>query len=410
MTAQIIIMNKLCIGVASDSSVTLMGQRGPQRTFPTAEKIFPLPAPHTLVVVHSGSTELLGVPYSVMVGEWIRTLPSEPLPTVADYGAHLRDWMAHQASLFTRKEQDAYFSMMVRETFLAVRSRILSACEEQGLGKDDWDSPVAGDIIDHSITGIAEYLAERPALECWDAVDGNALVLAHADLVDEVREWVFDDTPRTAAGDIALNAIAVAVFAAFVEYGTDAVLLFAGYGADQLFASSQQLTCQGFLDGHLRTGPGVSSHVSTDMNSTIIPLGQTEAARTFLDGVHPDISGAAHQRLHKFVTASKELINAGAALSSQLDRLADEAHEGLDSDIEEESRSKLVQPMLDTVAALPPAEVVRMAEALVGLQVLRQLTQADAETVGGPIDLALVTRHEGVQWIRHKSLTGARRE
>jgi hypothetical protein len=126
---------------------------------------------------------------------------------------------------------------------------------------------------------------------------------------------------------------------------------------------------------------------------------------SFLSAYNSAFLTSAHGRLESTFTKAKDLIGAGAALNSQLDSLAGEAHEGLDVDFKDLSWNEFVQPMLNTVAALPPAEVARMAESLVGLQVLRQLTQADAETVGGPIDVAIVTRHEGVRWVRHKSFT-----
>ena len=49
-------------------------------------------------------------------------------------------------------------------------------------------------------------------------------------------------------------------------------------------------------------------------------------------------------------------------------------------------------------------DLARVAESFVGLQVLRQLTQAEMETVGGPIDVAVITRADGFRWVSGKSL------
>jgi hypothetical protein len=83
MTSQIVVMNKLAAAVTSDSSVTMSGGSKVLRSYPTAEKIFLLVLPHRLAVLHSGDTELLRVPYAVLLVEWQQSL-REPSNRVAD--------------------------------------------------------------------------------------------------------------------------------------------------------------------------------------------------------------------------------------------------------------------------------------------------------------------------------------
>jgi hypothetical protein len=47
------------------------------------------------------------------------------------------------------------------------------------------------------------------------------------------------------------------------------------------------------------------------------------------------------------------------------------------------------------------AETVRLAGSLVGLASLRQMIQGET-SVGGPIDLARVTKQDGFAWVRNK--------
>ncbi len=405
MTAQTVIMNKLCVGLSSDSSVTLVGPDGPQRTFPTAEKVTPLPAPHSVAVLHSGSTELLGIPYSVLLVEWMRTLPEQPLDTVAAYREHLVSWIAGQQRLFPSEAQDEYLGWIIRDFFLAVRRNILKSCDEQEISQEQWGSAEASTIIDTAIAKGQELLDGRPKLTGWEEVDCGALLEEHADLLKETREWVFDDTPRTAQGDTALTDLAASLLSVFETYERDADLVLVGFGADEVFPAADQTTFQGIIDGRLRIGPSDVTLISRDMDSTIIPIGQTEAVHTFLRAYNNAFLRTAHTRLEKLMAEVKESIGPDGELAEKLDSLESSAHEGLEEDFGQVSWSEFVQPMVKTVAALPPAEVTRMAESLVGLQVLRQLTQADAETVGGPIDVALITRQDGFRWVRHKSLT-----
>jgi hypothetical protein len=404
MTAQTVIMNKLCACVSSDSSVTLSGSDGTRRTFPTAEKITPLPPPHSILILHSGATDVLNVPYSVLLGEWIRTLPDAPLDKVSDYRVHLESWIIEQKGLFTPEAQSQYLTWILREKFLAVRTRILDQCHQQKIEPAEWGNPPAAAIVEEAITSSLDALSRQPRLQGWEDVDCAAIIHAHQAQLDEAREWVFDDTPRSKGGDAKLTDLAAAVLGAFEPHDRDAVLTFVGYSVQELFPASEKANIQGILEGRLRTAPPESTIITTDMDSGILPLGQTEAVNTFLRAYNSTFLVTAHARLDQFLTDAKKLVSADSALEGQLEQLGDEAGKALDADFNDLSWKEFIQPMLNTVAALPPAEVARMAESLVGLQVLRQLTQADAETVGGPIDVAIVTRHEGVRWIRHKSL------
>jgi len=54
------------------------------------------------------------------------------------------------------------------------------------------------------------------------------------------------------------------------------------------------------------------------------------------------------------------------------------------------------------VSMLPKDELASLAEALVNLTVLKRRTSTEAETVGGPIDVAVITKGDGFVWIKRK--------
>jgi len=54
------------------------------------------------------------------------------------------------------------------------------------------------------------------------------------------------------------------------------------------------------------------------------------------------------------------------------------------------------------VAALPKNELAEMAEALVSLVSIKKRISMDMETVGGPIDVAVISKGDGFIWIKRK--------
>lgn len=78
----------------------------------------------------------------------------------------------------------------------------------------------------------------------------------------------------------------------------------------------------------------------------------------------------------------------------------------IERDLKEKQRrftlEKFVSPVVDTVSSLPKGELATMAEALVNLTQFRQKITMELETVGGPIDVAVISKGDGFIWINRK--------
>jgi hypothetical protein len=402
MTAQVVILNKLAAAVASDSNVTVSGPDGQLRAYSSAERIFSLPAPHTLAVLHNGSAQLLGVPYMVLIEEWAGTLPDHRLDEVTDYGDHFSAWLTEQGGLFTADVQDEYFGWMVRDYFLAVRNDLVTVCQERDIDAGQWQEPSAVEAVDDAFSARLDQLRQRDDLPGWEHFDRNGFVAARRSEIEDATNWVFDDTPRTAAGDAQLVEMAAELLRVYEPWPRDGKLVFVGFGESELFAAQQAVTFQGLLDDRLRAKSDGYLAVGIDHGATITPFGPTETTNTFLRAFHLDFLGVAHDRLDESVADLRPLLRAGA--DGDLDKWAQKQHQSLNEEFERLSWNRFVQPLFDAVAGLPPAELARMTEALVGLQIVRELTQAEADTVGGPIDVAVITRSGGLRWVRHQLL------
>ena len=54
------------------------------------------------------------------------------------------------------------------------------------------------------------------------------------------------------------------------------------------------------------------------------------------------------------------------------------------------------------IALMPKMELIELAEALVSITVIERKATFNEGTVGGPIDVAFITKHEGFVWIKRK--------
>jgi hypothetical protein len=275
----------------------------------------------------------------------------------------------------------------------------LRECKDAELDKDEWDTAAAADVVERVTRKRLELLRGLPRHSGLADVDGEAYISEHTHILDDALEWVFDDTPRTHLGDQNLKEMAAEIIVADEPYDRDAHLVFAGFGEKEIFPASQHVAYRGVLAGKVRTSTDEYQAISSDSGASISPYAQSEAVNTFLRGYNDSFLTTAHKRIDALLDGLSKQSTTQAE-----DDAVRAVHADLNEDFETLSWATFIEPLVDTVSGLPAAELARIAESLVGLQVLRQLTQAETETVGGPVDVALITRERGVSWVRHKSI------
>lgn len=66
------------------------------------------------------------------------------------------------------------------------------------------------------------------------------------------------------------------------------------------------------------------------------------------------------------------------------------------------AEEKYASPIMDMTKALPKSELANLAEALVNLTSFKRRVSLDVESVGGAIDVAVISKGDGFIWIKKK--------
>ena len=185
----------------------------------------------------------------------------------------------------------------------------------------------------------------------------------------------------------------------------------AGYGKRQIFPALEEFIVEGVFDQVLKFRRQRCAAVSRENTASIIPFAQSEMVVAFMEGVDP-----AYQD-HIDATVSKTLDTYGSTL---LDLLAPRGSKNrgtfrqqiaaANAEIARNTANEMrdfrdmefAQPVVGIVSALPKSELAAMAESLVNLTSFRRHVTPDAETVSGPIDVAVISRGDGFVWIKRK--------
>lgn len=412
MTAQIVVLNQRGASVASDSLVTF-GRSDTLRTMNAADKMFDAGPGHSVAVLHSGAAQFMQIHFEVLIAQWRRSL-GDPLPTLSDYATSYCSWLVEQKHLFGGEPQDAMFTWLLDDVYLSIHRELRRRLTGDSLYDEPWDTIDVKAAVNSVVTARAETLAGGDMLPGID-VDATAeWVLERTDRISASFDWIFNDVPRTEAADrILLEEIPLLVVTRAVPWEVDATVVFVGYGAHDTFPSYTSVIITGIINDTLMVRPFIDAQMTAQSRGIITTFGQDEAVQTFIRAYNYDFLSAAHKRLDSVlddlldsdtVTPAEDAgdteDDAGADSEEPKSRSA--YHQELDDDFTNVSWEGFVKPMLDTVSVLSPSDMLRMAESLIGIQALRAATSTGLPSVGGPIDLALITRNEGVQWVRRK--------
>ena len=410
MTAEIAILNRHAVALAADSAATISSPSG-VKVYNSVNKLFMLSKHAPVGIMVYGVAELTGVPWEVIVKAFREDLGARTYPTLREYADALINYINSHKLMFSEAQQRQQLKASVHRQFSHVRTLF-----EEDLAPQLESGPVADTDVRRILTA-----AVAKAYKWW--MSGERLKGAPRGMaaritakfqpdIDEVLGWVFGELPLTLASRRRLNEIAANVFTRqhFPE-GISGVVV-AGYGGDEYFPSLLTFDVEGIMLNFmkLREDEDRSATSMPDGTAAIVPFAQREMVDLFMSGIDPRLGDAVGSALQQFIEGLPDVIaKATGATGPQLDQLRESVmqdglalHEAFFSQLSEQMTAQHVGPIMEAVQNLPKEELAAMAESLVSLTSFKRHVTHDVETVGGPIDVAVISKGDGFVWINRK--------
>ena len=187
-------------------------------------------------------------------------------------------------------------------------------------------------------------------------------------------------------------------------------VVIAGFGEDEFMPQLCAVNLEIMVRNKIRVAEDTQVKIDHENTATIVPFAQQEMVHTFLRGIDPTLAvrirntskalihGIFDRLLGAVESKDKELSKTlRKSLSSSIEKLV----ASVDEDWKEMS-NKHWMPIIENVSSLPKDELGSMAEALVNLTKFRRRVSQERETVGGPIDVAVITKGDGFVWVKRK--------
>lgn len=185
-----------------------------------------------------------------------------------------------------------------------------------------------------------------------------------------------------------------------VEEQKEAGLLFAGYGTEDAYPKYVQLSLYNVIGGRLKYSVSEKYYCGR-LGGKIKPVAQPDVILTFCQGISGSMIGEISSGYTKIIN---DLLSSYTGIGkNEIKEHFKDFKQSFDNTISQIVQ-KEVRSTLDIMATLPISEMAFLSENLVNITELKRTYAIDGnqQTVGGPIDVAIITKGSGFEWIRKK--------
>src|SRR5690554_606195 len=413
MTAEIAVLNKSAVALAADSAVSISDGNGSTKVYNGAEKLFALTKFHPVGIMIYGTGSLCQVPWELIVKEYRKKIKEDSFDTLEAYAEDFFQFLATEPKLIPMELREHF----IRQHWNFVYTQLWELVESKvrGLIEDTGQDPTpieTFNIFDSEAAEITKILHENNFLNNFDADDVRTIQMqAKEFLVELINSSHQDSDFPPQSIEIAAEVLALAT-AKENPLGSNSGIVFAGYGNKEFFPSVLAFNLKGFWSEKLRVIPN-SQKSAVAGSSGIQAYAQDEEALTFMHGISPrlksDIVKQFQRLFQEILFKSNQLINDATIgdgekelLRETLVNTAQQQWDETIASIERQIRSQYTDQVVDMVEFLPKDELAYMAESLVNMTAFKRKVTNDTETVGGPIDVAIISKGDGFVWIKRK--------
>lgn len=418
MTAEVAVMNAQGVALAADSAVTLDSSFRSSvggRAFSTADKIFGITPRDPIAAMVHGSASFMGIPWETVLKAYRGSLGTRSLATVADYAADFASFLETNMALFPAEARARQIRKEVRARFLRIRNQMETTLEQALRYRVSVNRRWVERALAEEVHYFFELYEKARPVRGMTAGDANKLMRDHADSIEVVQNHVFQSLPLSRACRSQLAQLRIWFLTRFplqqiCHVGHTSGVVFAGFGASEHFPSIVEMHLDSIVDQRLRHLIGQHYSVTTAKPAAVLAFGQSDMVRAFMEGIDPAVTYNHTRELRHFWRGCTEILLAEVVGSGvDADRIRRITADALERQLLAMARwrqSEQVEQSLYLIQSLPKDELATVAESLVSLTSLKRRVSMDS-SVGGPIDVCVISKHDGCVWVKKKQYFSA---
>ena len=401
MTAEIAIANLSAIAMAADSAVTIGGQK----IYNSALKLFSLSKVAPVGTMIYGNAALIDVPWETLIKSHRKWLGSTLHEKLDGYADSFLTFLRTNLEFFPEASQERWLEYNVSSCFDEIRKKLLD--ELRTAPRQNSQIPLK-EVVDTLSRIAKEYqsgIKPREFANGFNEDDDKEIKVKYTGKVKQLISTIFEEVKVPASTVADLLDIAAFIHTRDVPTPGSSGLVIAGYGESEPFPAVNTYDVDGMILNKLkyRTNPQKSSIISASNPCAIIPFAQGDMVATFMDGINPEITRFIHVYLGQVFERLPEFVNDQELKAAELFKTStQQLLQDFLAKFHEFQAQYQSMPVVRMVKVLPKDELAAMAEALVNLTAFKRRITESIETVGGPIDVAVISKGDGLVWVKRK--------
>lgn len=385
MTAEILIMNKSAIAMAADSAVTV----GSLKTYNGVNKLFMLSNNPPMGIMIYGNADFIHMPFETLIKEYRAKKENEGYKTVHSAMENFLKFITKYGK--TKADPNEYFNMQIKHF-------------EEGINKE------LEEIKEENMVEILETIVDGISDENLKLISNTKQFKGKKEIFEKLTKKYFlknkDDHEK-------INLLLKKVFYKHLLVNSTGIVI-AGFNEEDIYPSFSSFRVLTMLDEKL-----IFIKLEEDKNQyipRIIPFAQRDVVDAFLAGLNLEIAEDLNQFFEKTIEDYPKKIMSALTENTKIKKnQLNIVRKEMKKITKENKRiikkfEKMIQqsvnesygPILQSIGALPKEELGNMCESLIHITSLKRKVSDGLESVGGEIDVAIISKGDGFIWAKRK--------
>lgn len=409
MTTEVAILNKSAVALAADSAVTIShGINGEKKIYNSVNKLFSLSKHHPIGIMIYDNANIMDAPWETLIKAYRKKLGNQSKLLLKEYVDDFLEFIKNE--FFDEATETQYVKRIIIEQLAYLKSKISDLVGQEIKNSGEISENKTKEIIKSIIDPFYNNVL------CEDTVENisqnefvKTFLLKYKSLFNELIDDILEKIPLTKNDRKKLIEIPALFFCKEIFiYRTGVVI--AGFGEDEIYPSLHSLIIECSIIKNLKFKREEGACVNTE-GACIMPFAQDSTIRTFVDGIDPSLERFSKQHIESIFSQYTDLIiklipNQNDSIQLELKEKIQQINKLIidryDQEVLEFKMVNHIHPIISAVQFLPKDELAAMAEALVNITSLRKRISITPETVGGSVDVAIVSKGDGFIWIKRK--------
>ncbi|MBA8915068.1 MULTISPECIES: hypothetical protein [Methylobacteriaceae] len=409
MTAEIAVLNKSAVALAADSAVTI-GRGASAKIYNSVSKIFELHESAPVGIMIYGRLDFMGLPLETIIKEYRRQLSTDTFPKIVDYKDDFIKYLSGKVPV-DKPDKDQIVLMItadiIEELTQKIDEKIYQEIDRQGKYLKSKNNIIAQGVIKEKTDelGVLKRLpyASKAYIGMIEADYGPSINRAVSLFFNRI---VPSQKTREALHKLVVMALSCEHLS---SYSSGVVI--AGFGDDERCPSLERFEMEGIIGNNLKYVEGASVDVGRrGPHAEALGFAQSDMIDRFMHGIDPELYEFSQEIIKQSIEQiSEELIAAftgststGTGLPAAVVSIIEKIKADQLKELEAYKQKEYTKPIFDMIRHMPKQELANMARALIELTSLKRKVSREQESVGGDVDVAVISKSEGFVWVKRK--------